>query len=364
MVTVSSILNCTGSSALFDADHPNRYNWWMDSGATEHMCYDIRQFKSVKSMDENRQVRVGNGTLIDVRGTGTVQVDAWNGSEWIEADLNNVLLVQSLAVNLFSLSTALDKGFEMLSNKNKCEILDKDGTVRVIAERLGNLYKMKFKVEGNVSQCNTVQSLTEWYRKLAHIYYGQVRKMLNENKTVFDDEHNPFCADCLVGKQHRLPFPVSDSRATKLCELVHADLCGPFDVPSLGGAKYFLLLKNDYSGYREVYFLKNKSEVKKKFEIFLPLAKNITGNRILTIRTDNGTEFNNQEMLKLCEKRGIRHEKTCVYTPQQNGRAEREMRTIVEAVRTILHSKGLDKALWAEAVNTVLFTINRAGSSP
>ena len=219
-------------------------------------------------------------------------------------------------------------------------------------------------MEEKFSQCNAVQSLAEWHRKLAHIHYGQVRKMLKESKTVFDDDHNPFCADCLIGKQHRLPFPVSDSRATKLCELIHADVCGPFEVPSLGGAKYFLLLKDDYSGYRKVYFLKNKSEVKEKIENFLPLVENVTGNKIVTIRTDNGTEFNNQEMFKLCEKRGIHHEKTCVYTPQQNGRAEREMRTIVEAVRTMLNSKDLDNVFWAEAVNTVVFTLNRAGSSP
>ena len=364
MVTVSSILNHTESAALFGDDRPNKHDWWMDSGATEHMCFDVEQFSSVKSMAGNRQVRVGNGTLVDVCGTGTVQVQAWNGSEWIETELNNVLLVPSLAVNLFSLSTALDKGFEMMSNKTKCEFMDRDGTVRAMAERLGNLYKMKFKMEEKLSQCNAVQSLTEWHRKLAHIHYGQVRKMLKENETVFNDEHNPFCADCLMGKQHRLPFPISDSRATKLCELIHADLCGPFEVPSLGGAKYFLLLKDDYSGYRKVYFLKNKSEVKEKIENFLPLAKNVTGNKIVTIRTDNGTEFVNQEVSKLCEKRGIHHEKTCVYTPQQNGRAEREMRTIVEAVRTMLNSKDLDKVFWAEAVNTVVFTLNRAGSSP
>lgn len=57
------------------------------------------------------------------------------------------------------------------------------------------------------------------------------------------DEENTMCLDCLAGKQHRLPFPTSKSRAKKTGELIHADLWGPFEIQSLGGAKYFLLLK-------------------------------------------------------------------------------------------------------------------------
>jgi len=39
------------------------------------------------------------------------------------------------------------------------------------------------------------------------------------------------------------------------------------------------------------------------------------------------------------------------------------MQTIVEAARTMLYSKNLSKTLWAEAVNTVGYTINRTGNT-
>ena len=36
------------------------------------------------------------------------------------------------------------------------------------------------------------------------------------------------CEDCLVGKQHRDPFPKKSKwRATQILQLVHADICGP-----------------------------------------------------------------------------------------------------------------------------------------
>jgi len=49
------------------------------------------------------------------------------------------------------------------------------------------------------------------------------------------------------------------------------------------------------------------------------------------------------------------------YTPEQNGAAERENRTLVEAARSMLHSTKLSIKLWAEAVNTAAYIINRTG---
>ena len=52
------------------------------------------------------------------------------------------------------------------------------------------------------------------------------------------------------------------------------------------------------------------------------------------------------------------------YTPQQNGVAKRDNRTLVEGARTLFHSKTfLPLRLWAEAVNCVVYTLNRSLSS-
>lgn len=51
------------------------------------------------------------------------------------------------------------------------------------------------------------------------------------------------------------------------------------------------------------------------------------------------------------------------YTPEQNGSAERENRTLGEAARTMICSEGLDKGYWAEAVNAAAYVLNRTGTS-
>jgi hypothetical protein len=78
---------------------------------------------------------------------------------------------------------------------------------------------------------------------------------------ISEDNQDYFCEGCLFGKQHRLPFPIGRTRGTHVGHIVHSDVCGPISVPAVGGSTYFLTLKDDFSGYCIIHFLKRKSEV-------------------------------------------------------------------------------------------------------
>ncbi len=84
------------------------------------------------------------------------------------------------------------------------------------------------------------------------------------------------------------------------------------------------------------------------------------------IRTDNGTEYVNGTLGPWLKSKGIVHEKSAPYTPEQNGRAERLNRTLMERARAMLSDSGVSKFLWPEAVLTANYLRNRspvAGSS-
>ncbi|GBM81277.1 hypothetical protein AVEN_84691-1 [Araneus ventricosus] len=49
---------------------------------------------------------------------------------------------------------------------------------------------------------------------------------------------------------------------------------------------------------------------------------------------------------------------------KQNGVIERENRIIMEAAGTVLHAKDLPEKLWAEAVNTAAYVLNRTRPTP
>lgn len=88
------------------------------------------------------------------------------------------------------------------------------------------------------------------------------------------------------------------------------------------------------------------------------------------MRTDNGLEFVNSEMKTFMKDKGIEHQTTVPYTPEQNGKAERGIRAVVEAARTMLLGKNFPKSMWAEAINTAVHVLNRTmrsdeeGNSP
>jgi hypothetical protein len=85
--------------------------------------------------------------------------------------------------------------------------------------------------------------------------------------------------------------------------------------------------------------------------------------KIKTLRTDNGTEFINQNFSNFTSSRGIIHQTTCVYTPQQNGVSERKNRHLLEMTRTLLFQNNVPKFFWSEAILTAVYLINRLPST-
>ena len=132
------------------------------------------------------------------------------------------------------------------------------------------------------------------------------------------------------------------------------------EVASLAGSLYQLTLVDDATNKMFTYFFKSKSEVSEAFIDFKDEVKNQTGLTIKRFRSDNGTEFVNEKMKSLFKKCGIIHQRSVAYTPQQNGKAERANRTIVERARSMLADAGLPKTFWAEAANTAVYLINRS----
>jgi hypothetical protein len=87
-----------------------------------------------------------------------------------------------------------------------------------------------------------------------------------------------------------------------------------------------------------------------------------TWNHLQIFRTDGGGEFTSKRFEEYLSQQGVRHEITAPYCPEQNGFCGRDNRTIMEGVRSLLHTSGFPPTFWAEACHTVVYTLNRTGS--
>lgn len=348
--------------ALTSENMQSGHFWVVDSGSTEHMTHERHIFDFIDPV--SRKVKISDGSCLEAKGIGDISIQTFNGIEWVPGIFKNVLYVPELKVNLFSVSSTVDKGHKFKIEGDSCKITDKNDECWAVGSRDGMLYKMKIMYD-NMFAANsntTVSTLFDWHVKLGHQNFSYIKSVLKKHNIDFS-ESSEFCESCIYGKQHINSYGKSTSPAENVCDIVSADLCGPMETTSVGGSRYFLLLKDHYSKFRFVYFLKTKTDIVSKFKMFLASAKRHTGRDVKIIRTDNGLEFVNSEVKSVLDSYGIHHQKSVSYCPRQNGKIEREMRTVVESARTMLISRQLDKCLWAEAVNMAVYVLNASGTS-
>lgn len=197
--------------------------------------------------------------------------------------------------------------------------------------------------EANLASKITLQV---WHEQLGHQSKRYVFLKQRKIDVADDDE---FCRACVLGKQQRSSFQSRQQRAIEPGDIIHADLCGHMECTSLGGVKYFACFK--------------KSKTFDKIAEVLQIIKNNCTHPMKAFQCDGGREFNNFKVEKLMKSMGIQFIVTNPYTPEQTGCAKRTNRTVDELARSMLLAKNLPKSLWAEALNTAMYMLNRTGPS-
>lgn len=347
--------------------------WNADSGATNHMTDKIHLFTNFKAVESDNWTVDGIGGMkLRVAGRGDIPITVRVKGRIHRSILNDVLFVPGLNVNLFSIKCVTNRGYDVTFSKN--QVIIKRGTEVKMTGSHGNgskLYQLNFEADNHSSAQAAVASdstINIWHQRLSHVNCKTILRMdanhLVHGMTLKGVKELPstICSGCAYGKMTRLPFPVSNRNTSRIGELIHTDVEGPIQVPSTSGSLFYVLFIDDYSGMRIVYFMKNKSEVFKNLKSLLCKMISETGKTIRTLRSDGGGEFMSEEMKVWMTEKGIRHETSIAYTPQQNGVSERGHRTICDAARSILHMKNLPLSLWAEAVSCSVYTRNRTPS--
>ncbi|KAJ8891086.1 hypothetical protein PR048_010595 [Dryococelus australis] len=121
--------------------------------------------------------------------------------------------------------------------------------------------------------------------------------------------------------------------------------------------------KDDFSRFRSIYYMRQKSEVPEKLNKFLKVAQVIV-QVIKQFLSENGGEFFSCAIREVLRENRTKQRLTMPYTPEQNGCSERENRTLVETACTIMHAHGnIPQVLWAKMVNIASYILNRTGPS-
>lgn len=340
--------------------------WLTDSGASCHVTFHREWLSDYRSVSGEK---VKLGAECDVRGIGNVHIEKLVRGTWENATIRNVFFVPKIKKNLLSVGILTSGGYEVSFKDNRVLLMKNDLEYANGVKQNNDVYRMFFRVNTlrAIPEANIAMNLKQWHERLGHVNQKTLCEMINcgaVNGVKLADVKNFFCDACQLGKSHKLPFKnTSDRTIYRPGEFIHSDVCGPLPEPSIGGARFFFTFVDESSGYRHIFFLLYKSDVYIKFKEFDKMVENKFRRKIQVIHTDNGREYCNEDMRRYLRSHGIRMENSAPYTPEQNGKAERENRTIMESARTMIGHKNLSRALWAEAVNTAVYVFNRTPKS-
>lgn len=333
--------------------------WVYDSGASQHFSPHRHLFVTMKKVT-NKSVFTISGEKIEIEGIGNILcIVNHNGKEY-ELTLTDVWYGPKLKCNLFALGRADNMGFRV-SSLNGELFITKPGFPTVRGYRTsGNLFTIKF---GRPSASAFLLASTPatgdvWHARLGHASPARCKAAL-EGVNIKPLAPSPdVCEICRTSKSHRQPFNSTHHKSTNVIERIHSDYCY-VGVPSVSGYTGFITFIDDFTGVISVNLVKAKSECLQKFSSFKSQVETATGKKICILRSDGGGEYLSNEFNELLESSGIQRELTVAHSPQQNGRAERLNRTLLEMTRCLLNHGNMPKEFWAEAIDTAAYIISR-----
>uniref|UniRef100_A0A2N9HRP8 Integrase catalytic domain-containing protein n=1 Tax=Fagus sylvatica TaxID=28930 RepID=A0A2N9HRP8_FAGSY len=155
-------------------------------------------------------------------------------------------------------------------------------------------------------------SIELWHSRLGHVSLPRIQTLVSRG-LLGSVSSSPFdCMPCQLGKQPALPFNNSESIASATFDLIHSDVWGPSPVPT--------------------------TQYSKAIKVF---------------RFDNAREYRQTDFSTILKHYGTIFHTSCAGTSQQNGRAERKFRHILDTVRALTNAASTPVSFWGEAALTV-----------
>ncbi|KAJ9561442.1 hypothetical protein OSB04_006602 [Centaurea solstitialis] len=154
--------------------------WWVDTGATRHVCYDKNNFHTFKEVNDDQKLFMGNAATAEIKGIGEVVLRMTLGKE---LKLKDVLFVPELRKNLVSGWLLNKVGFKLVFESDKF-VLSKSGMYVGKGYAMNDMFKLNVMVVNVMNKnASTSAYMLEfsniWHGRLGHVNFHSIQR-LNE----------------------------------------------------------------------------------------------------------------------------------------------------------------------------------------
>ena len=288
---------------------PERFNTALDSACTNHIIKDRSLFHSY---DVSRAVpiKTANCGFLTTLAVGDVKFHIVIQGKTINWTLRNCLHAPDVPINLISVGALQEHHMSVTFSFQKTTIafpcshpqlrgLSFDAEV-VRRLSLLHLNYIPANIPPPTVALTSFQvvpiTFDLWHRRFGHLGKDATWDMLTKNfatgityKPTIQTASR--CIPCLIGKTPQAPFTHNANRASKVCELIHIDTCGPFPALTPRKEAYFTAFLDDASNFGSIALLTTKDGAYptwRKVEASWTLK---SGNPVCTARLDGAKEF-------------------------------------------------------------------------
>jgi hypothetical protein len=341
-----------------------------DSGCTETMhnalsAFDPSTYRTftklhwVRLADDRRIPAIGQGSLeyvsrVDGRPRKLVLERAWH--------------VPTLGAPLVSINRLADAGYATVFEPGGiCSIREgsKDGDEIAQAafgkfgwQLIGQFTRYPLEAAAKVSA-----SLETWHCRLGHANFRDIKTTAAKVRgMIISGSSGKGCRACDLAKARELPHPRSLTHYEHPLELVVTDLFGaPTDLPAFGGYYYGMIAKDVATGFQAGFLLPSKGHASERLTQLILSWERLTGRKCKTVRFDGGGEF--KDFAAWSRAVGITVNTTMPATSQQNGKAERAIRTANESTIALMAANRcaglkLPRDFWGKAFLAGIYAAN------
>lgn len=191
------------------------HTWIVDSGASQHMTGSEELLCNIKE-GKGQSVTFGNNESVEISGIGTIA--PFHSSENPSSTFPNsdAYFIPSMEKSLLSVSKLDKQQMSVLFKNGKCIISDKNDQIVAVAYEDQGLYKLdanNITLDSAYSGSMVTISLSKmqlWHQRLGHLSLDNLKQMMNKNMVyglpkIYGSKC--LCEACIMGTQHRLPFP-------------------------------------------------------------------------------------------------------------------------------------------------------------
>ncbi|EDN03589.1 predicted protein [Histoplasma mississippiense (nom. inval.)] len=400
--------NANAAIALSTSSATTSKPWYLDTCASFNMTGERHSLVRAKSFEGDLEITTADGGVGRVEEIGDILLESEGG----DISVGYVHWIPNLTVNLLSFAKLEDQGFRYqlsdttpsyftirapnganftavrTSKESVYKIIERESQIDVHHPSQAVHFMAKSYNYGDAmstiagkpndqpSDRNPLtRTLMEWHVTLGHIHAGAIIALAKDPSSgirIKGSKTGFFCDSCVKAGMTRKFSQTPMPRALRAMQRVHIDLAGggrtlddmsDYPIESRQGTKYYMLITDDATRYRWIYFLHTKDQAVEIYAHWVQFMKNLGFTPPALVRTDIDGVFRSNKMTTMMTKDGTIWEPTTPQSPHQDGVSERGIRTIMTRARAVLLGMNIPKKFWADVLETVVAITNNTPTS-